>query len=174
MFGAASAQQKTISIGTGGTGGVLLSVRRRDSRGDRRFDCRACRRPPKSAAASVDNLKLISGSGKVDSAFTLRRHELDSAVQGTGVRSRAPARWKARVARGPLSELHPRGDDRLHGDRPAGRSAGGSRRVDRFARQRLRKRSRFACSAPSGLDLGSGTSPSPCWQALSVNARRTR
>ncbi len=76
MFGAASAQQKTISIGTGGTGGVYYPM------GGAIANVLSKHLPGVQATAevtgaSVDNLKLI-GSGQSEVGFTMADTALEA------------------------------------------------------------------------------------------------
>src|SRR5215472_14279913 len=76
MFGAASAQQKTISIGTGGTGGVYYPI------GGALANLISKNMPGVQATAevtggSVDNLKLI-GSGQSEIGFSMADAALDA------------------------------------------------------------------------------------------------
>jgi len=76
MFGAASAQQKTISIGTGGTGGVYYPI------GGALANLISKNMPGVQATAevtggSVDNLKLIN-SGQSEIGFSMADAALDA------------------------------------------------------------------------------------------------
>ena len=125
VAGATHAQQKTIAIGTGGTGGVYYPL------GGGLANVLSKNLPGYQATAevtggSVDNLELI-GSGQSEIGFTMVDAALD-AFKGED-KFRAP-RSRAHPD-GALSEPHACGDDRRHRHREDLRPQGQTR-VDRL------------------------------------------